>query len=109
MNANTSQSRIGSSSGWSTWSCSGVRKAGVSDDDIGAFQVGDSVLYAAGFRYSSGAQASSPVTGGFYSSEDLVYTLVEKVEPGSSNLSENFALALALSTASVSAIAALVF
>ena len=100
--ANTvhSQSALGTDGSWSTWSCSGVRKAGASDSNISAFAVGDTVTYAAAFRYSAGAQAQSPINGAYFSSEDLTYTVVEKTD---------LAVALTVGAASVSAIAALAF
>lgn len=97
------QSAVGTDGSWSTWSCSGVREAGASTSEIAAFNVGDTVTYAAAFRYSIGANAQSPIAGAYFSSEDLTYTVVDQV-------SSDLAIAFAVSAAtSVSAITALAF
>jgi hypothetical protein len=98
----TGQSTPAADGNWTKWSCSGVRKAGQASASANAFSVGDTITYQAAFRYSQGAQATSPITGAYSSSGDLTYTVVEKTD-------SSLAVALTVSAAAVSAVASLAF
>lgn len=77
-------------------------RASLASTSEAAFNVGSTITYAAAFRYSAGAQASSPLTGAYFSSGDLTYTVVD-------SSSGDLAVALTLSAATLSAVAALAF
>ena len=76
-------------------------RASLASTSEAAFNVGSTITYAAAFRYSAGAQASSPIAGAYFSSGDLTYTVVDS--------SSYLAVALTLSAATLSAVAALAF
>jgi hypothetical protein len=76
-------------------------RASLASTSEAAFNVGSTITYAAAFRYSAGAQASSPIAGAYFSSGDLTYTVVDS--------SSDLAVALTLSAATLSAVAALAF
>ena len=63
---------------WYSFYCTGFRKAETANQYVSAFQVGDTITYTTGFRYSQTSSATSPIAGAGFGSTDLTEVVMER-------------------------------